>query len=98
MILATGNLYVAPMPPIKFWVMWTYGLGGDVMCKITKWQPWWPSWILERKFFGNSESLCHSDVSHQVSAQSNLLFWRRCCLKNFKIATMAMTYGVREVV
>ena len=48
--------------------------------------------------FSNSETLCHSDASHQVSAQSNLLFWRRCCLKNFKMATMAMTYGVREVV
>ena len=29
-ILAILNLYVAPMPPIKFWLNQTYGLGGDV--------------------------------------------------------------------
>ena len=28
MILAILNLYVAPMPPIKFWLNLTYGLGG----------------------------------------------------------------------
>ena len=39
--------------------------------------------------FNNSESLCHSDASHQVSAQSNLQFGR-CHLKNFK---MAMAYS-----
>ena len=33
-----------------------------------------------------SESLCRSDASHQVLAQSNLWFGRRCCLKNFKMA------------
>ena len=34
-----------------------------------------------------SESLCHSNASHQVSAQYNLWF-KRCHLKNFKLATM----------
>ena len=29
--LAILNLYVAPMPPIKFWLNPTYGLGGDVI-------------------------------------------------------------------
>ena len=29
--LAILNLYVAPMPPIKFWLNPTYGLGGDVV-------------------------------------------------------------------
>ena len=33
----------------------------------------------------NSESLCHCDASHQVSAQSDLGFGRRCRLKNFKM-------------
>ena len=34
-----------------------------------------------------SESLCHCDASHQVSAQSDLGF-RRCILKNFKMAAL----------
>ena len=29
--LAILNLYVAPMPPIKFWLNPIYGLGGDVI-------------------------------------------------------------------
>ena len=37
----------------------------------------------------DSESLCHCDASHQVLAQSNFQFGRRCRLKNFKMATMA---------
>ena len=31
MILAILNLYVSPMPPIKFCLNPTYGLGGDVV-------------------------------------------------------------------
>ena len=46
-----------------------------------------PGWILEQNDFSNFESLCHCDASHQVSAQSDLGFGRRC-LKNFKMATM----------
>ena len=38
--------------------------------------------------FSNSESLCHSDAFHQVLAQSNLRFGRRCRLKNFKMAAI----------
>ena len=34
-------------------------------------------------------NLCHCDASHQVLAQSNFRFGRRCCLKYFKMATMA---------
>ena len=30
-ILAILNLYVAPMPPINFWLNLTNGLGGDVV-------------------------------------------------------------------
>ena len=32
--------------------------------------------------------LCHYDASHQVSAQSDLWFGRRRCLKNFKMAAI----------
>ena len=39
--------------------------------------------------FSNSESQCHPDASHQVSAQSDLLFGKRCGLKNFKMTAMA---------
>ena len=45
--------------------------------------------ISERNDFSNSESLCHCDASHQVSAQLDLWFGRRCRLKDFKMATMA---------
>ena len=83
-ILAILNIYVALMPPIKLWLNPTYGLGGDSFEEFQR-----PSWISGRNDFSNSESLCPSDASHQVSAQSNLRFRRRCCLKNFKMATLA---------
>ena len=53
-----------------------------------------PSWIAKLNDLSNSESLCRSNASHQKkkkkknSTQSNLRFGRRCCLKNFKMATM----------
>ena len=34
-------------------------------------------------------NLCVTDASHQVSAQSDLGFGRRCRLKTFKMATPA---------
>ena len=45
--------------------------------------------ITERNDFSNFEFLCHSDASHQVSAQSDLWFVRRCCLNNLKMAAVA---------
>ena len=48
-----------------------------------------PSWISERNDFSHSESLCCSDASHQVSAQSDLRFGRRCHLKISKMDDMA---------
>ena len=83
-ILAILNPYVAPMPSIKFQLNLTYGLG---------W-PWWPSWTSERNDFSNSESLCYCNASHLVSAQSNLWFGK-CHLKNFKMATMATILDIR---
>ena len=43
---------------------------------------------LEQNDFSNFESLCHCDASHQVSAQLDLGFGRRCRLKNFEIAAV----------
>ena len=94
-ILVILNLCIAPMPPIKFQLNQTYGLGGDVVWRISRWLPRQPSWISERNDFSNSESLCHCDASHQDSAQSDLLFGRIYCLKNFKMATMAAILDIR---
>ena len=44
---------------------------------------------MEWNDFRDSESLCCSHASRQVSAQSDLWFGRRCHLKNFKTATVA---------
>ena len=44
---------------------------GDVIWRISRLPPWWPSWISERNIFINSEPQCSSDVSHQVLAQSD---------------------------
>ena len=87
-ILTILNLCVTVMLPIKFWLNLTYGFGGDVIRRISRWHPWWPSWISERYNFSNSESLCSSNASHQVLAQSHLQFGRRCRLKYFKMAAM----------
>ena len=48
-----------------------------------------------RNDFCNSESLCHSDASNQVLAESALRFGRPCHLKNFKMAALAVTLNVR---
>ena len=98
-ILAIQNLCVTVMLPIKFWLNPTYGLGEDVVWRISRWLPW--IWHRLKNFkmatvaaildigwndLSNFESLCHCDASHQVSAQSDFGFGRRCCLKNFKMA------------
>ena len=87
-ILAILNLYVTLMLPIKFRLNPTYGLGGDVI---------WRFWISEGNDFSNSESLCHCDASHQVSAQSDLRFRRICCLRNFKMAAMVAILDIRTI-
>ena len=95
MILAILNLYVASMPPITFQLNLTYDLG-DVVRRISRWPLWRrPSWILEWNSFSNSESLCRSDASHPVSAQSALWFGRRFCLKNFKMEAVASILNIR---
>ena len=49
---------------------------------------WPPSWISKRNGLSNSVSPCRPDTANQLSAQSDFPFWRRCRLKNFKMATM----------
>ena len=63
MILAILNLYVAPMPPIKFRLnlAYMYGLGGDAVWRNSRWPPCRPSWISERT---HSESPCCQNASH----------------------------------
>ena len=52
-----------------------------MVSRFSSWQPRQPSWIVKRNNLSNSESLCHSNASHQVSAQSNFRLGRRCRLK-----------------
>ena len=40
------------------------------------------------EWFSNSESPFHPDASSQVLAQPDLLFGRKCDLKNFKMAVI----------
>ena len=80
--LAILNLYVTSMPPIKFRLNPTYGLG-DVVWRISRWLPWWPSWISERNYLSNSESLCHFDASHKVSAKSDMV-WEEMSFEEFQ--------------
>ena len=66
------------MPPIKFWLKPTYGLG-DVLRRISRWLPWRPSWISERNNFCNSESLwClqSSDGSIWLTGFGGDVVWR----------------------
>ena len=86
-ILAILNLCVTVMLSIKFWLNPAYGLG-DVLWRISRWRPWRPSWISERYKFSNSESLCCSNASHQVLAQSHLQFGRKCRLKYFTMTAI----------
>ena len=72
---------------LSFGSIW-HGFGGDIVWRISRWPPSRPYRKTERNNFSNSGSLCHCDVSHQVLAQSNLRFGRRCRLKNFKMAAM----------
>ena len=86
-ILAILNLLVTVMPPIKFWLNPTYGLGGDVVWTISRWLPWWSSWILEQNHFSNSESPCCHNASHYVSAQSNMVWEEISKMWNFSHGT-----------
>ena len=88
MNLAILNLYVAPMPPIKFQLNLTYSLG-DVVWRFSKWPKWRPSWTSEWNNFSNSKHPYGPNAIHQVLAQSDLGFRSRYGLKIFKIVAHA---------
>ena len=70
--LAILNLHVTQIPTNKFGLNPTYHSGTDVVRRFSRCPPWQPSWLSELNKFRNSESLCCSNASHQVSAQSDL--------------------------
>ena len=51
MILAIFDLQVTQMLPTKFRVNWLFGSGEEVKNRVTRWPPWWPSWISNRSDF-----------------------------------------------
>ena len=44
----------------------------------------WPSWISEHNNFSNSESLSNYEASHQVSAQSGMV-WEEMLFEEFQM-------------
>ena len=86
-ILAILNFCVTVMPSIKFQLNRT---GFGRRCPLKNFQMATLAAILDigMERFSNFESLCHGDVSYQVSAQSDLGLRRRCRLKNFKRAAI----------
>ena len=93
--LAILNLHVTPIPPAKFGLNPTYHSQAVVVWWFRRWPQWRTCWILEQDDFLNSESLCCSDASHQVSAQSDLQFGR-CHLTVFKMAGMLTILDIRK--
>ena len=81
-------ILITSMPPTKFRLNPTYCSGADMIWRFSRWPLWQPSWIWEQNNFSHSESLCCSNAYHQVSAQSDLQFRRRCRLKNFKMVAI----------
>ena len=82
--LAILNLHITPMPPTTLGLNPTCCLGADVVWRFSRWPQWWPSLILEQNSFSNSESLCCSNASHQVSAQCYLQFGQGMVGMSFK--------------
>ena len=75
MILAILKLHVAMIPSAKFQFNPTYGLGGDVVWRISRSRLWWPSSILKLNDFSNSETPCCPDYGfNQVLVQSDIWF------------------------
>ena len=82
-----------------------------MISRFSRWPPSWiAEWndlsnseslcssVLSIKFWFNPTYSLGGDVvnaSHQVSANSDLLFGRRCPLKIFKMATMAAILDIR---
>ena len=95
-ILAILNLYVAPMPRVKLRLNPSYGLGGDVVWRISRWPLWRPSWIPERNHFSNSESLCCSDASYQSFGSIWLMVWEEVSFEEFQDVRRGCHLGYRN--
>ena len=63
-ILAILNLHVTPMPPVKFRLNPTSGLGGDVSWRTSRWPPWRSFWKRQRSDISVSEIPCSHNASH----------------------------------
>ena len=50
-VLAIFYLQVTLMLPTKFQVNWPFGSGEEGENRFSRWQPWHPSWIADRKDF-----------------------------------------------
>ena len=50
-ILANFDLRVVLRLPTKFQVNWIFDSGDEVQNRFSRWQPWWPSWILDKNDF-----------------------------------------------
>ena len=90
-ILAILNLYVAPMPPLKFRLNLTYGFEGDVVWRISR----WPLWS-ERNDFSNSASLCHCHASHQVFGSIRLTVWEEMSFEEYQDGRRGSHLGYRN--
>ena len=67
--------------PNKFLLKGIYGLEDVVALRIPNPVYAWPSLISEWNDLSNSGSPFYLDASHQVSAQEDVWFGRRYCLK-----------------
>ena len=68
-ILATFDLQVTLMLPTKFRVNWPFGSGEEAKNRFSRWRPWRPSWISDRKDFSYFLSTSHPNASYQVLSQ-----------------------------
>ena len=75
-ILAIFDLLVTPMLPSKFQVNWLFHSGEEVKNRVSKWWPWWRSWISDPNDFSNFWSTSHPNASYQDSSQLVFRFRR----------------------
>ena len=54
-----------------------------MVSRFSRRPPGWPSWIAKQNDFSNSESLCLSDASYQVSTQSDMV-WEEMSFEEFQ--------------
>ena len=89
------NLFVTPMPSIKFRLNLTYCLIGDVVWRISRWLFQLNPTYSSGGDFSNSESLWPSDASHQVLAQSDMV-WEELSFEEFQDGCHGAVLGHRN--